>query len=136
EEVGGRRAIVHRHNSCRAYPADRMTPGTAFGDVGQAVLVPGLSTTSSYLCVAGASSERSLHSACHGAGTVIDMFKKDGRSGLDPRGRTTLRYRYDGAAPTVVPQLDDNGVNAALGILVDNELVSPVARMRPLAVLH
>jgi tRNA-splicing ligase RtcB len=136
EEVGGRRAIVHRHNSCRAYPADRMTPGTAFGDVGQAVLVPGLSTTSSYLCVAGASSERSLHSACHGAGTVIDMFKKDGRSDLDPRGRTTLRYRYDGAAPAVVPQLDDNGVNAALGILVDNALVSPVARMRPLAVLH
>jgi hypothetical protein len=113
-----------------------MTPGTAFGDVGQAVLVPGLSTTSSYLCVAGASSERSLHSACHGAGTVIDMFKRDGRSDFDPRGRTTLRYRYDGAAPAVVPQLDDNGVNAALGILVDNELVSPVARMRPLAVLH
>ena len=31
---------------------------------------------------------------------------------------------------------DDNGVNAALDVLVRNGLVRPVARMRPLAVLH
>ena len=60
EQVGGQRAIVHRHNSCRAYPAPMMQPGTAFGTVGQALLVPGTHRTSSYLCVAADTAERSL----------------------------------------------------------------------------
>ena len=135
EEVDGRVAIVHRHNSCRAYPAGRMRPGTAFGDVGQAVLVPGTNRTSSYVCVAGDRAERSLYSACHGAGTLIETFERLGRSGPDRRGRTTLRFSYSGAAPEEVPHLDDRGVDAALSILRDNGLVRPVARLRPLAVL-
>jgi RNA-splicing ligase RtcB len=136
EQVGDRPAIVHRHNSCRAYPASRMRPGTAFGSVGQAVLLPGTHRTSSYLCVAGDHPERSLYSACHGAGTVVDKFAADGESGSDRDGHTTLRYRYSGDAPARVPQLDDRGVDAALRILVTHGLVRPVARMRPLAVLH
>ena len=136
EQVAGAPAIVHRHNSCRAFPASRMTPGTAFGTVGQAVLLPGTHRTSSYLCVAGTDAERSLYSACHGAGTVIDKFVNDGVSAADHVGRSTLRFRYDDAAPTVVPHLDDRGVDAALRILVTNGLVRPVARMRPMAVLH
>jgi RNA-splicing ligase RtcB len=135
EEVAGRPAIVHRHNSCRAYPAARMTPGTAFGAVGQAVLLPGTHRTSSYLCVAGDDAERSLYSACHGAGTVIDTFAADGRSMSDPRGRSTLRFRYRDEAPSRVGHLDDRGVDAALAILVGAGLVRPVARMRPIAVL-
>jgi hypothetical protein len=47
----------------------------------------------------------------------------------------TARYRYDGAAPAEVPHLDDRGVNEALGILTSYDLVRPVARMRPFAVL-
>lgn len=136
EQVQGRRAIVHRHNSCRAYPASMMRPGTAFGAVGQALLVPGTHRTSSYLCVAGEGAESSLFSACHGAGTLIEEFERSGRSGRDPAGRSTLRFRYGQDAPTAVAQLDDRGVDEALGILVRNGLVRPVARMRPLAVLH
>jgi RNA-splicing ligase RtcB len=136
EQVGGRPAIVHRHNSCRAYPASRMPAGTDFGVVGQAVLLPGTNRTSSYLCVAGEQAESSLYSACHGAGTVIDAFAEDGRSVLDPAGRSTLRYRYSSAAPQRVTHLDDHGVNAALHVLSSNRLVSPVARMRPIAVLN
>jgi tRNA-splicing ligase RtcB len=136
EEVDGRRAVVHRHNSCRAYPASKMPSGTAFGTVGQAVLVPGTHRTSSYLCVAAAGAERSLHSACHGAGTIIDQFARRGVSGPCERGHTTLRFRYKEAEPTVVPHLDDRGVDEAVGILATHDLVRPVARLRPLAVLH
>jgi tRNA-splicing ligase RtcB (3'-phosphate/5'-hydroxy nucleic acid ligase) len=113
-----------------------MTPGTAFGSVGQAVLLPGTHRTSSYLCVAGDHPERSLYSACHGAGTVIDKFAASGESGSDHGRHTTLRYRYSGDAPARVPHLDDRGIDAALRILVTHGLVRPVARMRPLAVLH
>jgi RNA-splicing ligase RtcB len=136
EPIGGRRAIVHRHNAARAYPASRMAHHPVFGRIGQPVLLPGTSRTSSYLCVAGAGAERSLYSASHGAGTTVDEFARTGRSADDPRGRSTLRFRYAQREPVAVPQLDDRGVDAALRILQDDDVLRPVARMRPLAVLN
>lgn len=136
ETVGGERAVVHRHNSCRAYPAALMRSGTTFAQTGQAVLLPGTHRTSSYLCVAGSRAEDSLHSACHGAGTVIDQLVKQGISSIDPQRRSTVRFRYNDQAPSRVTHYDDQGVDAALGVLTDFGLVNPVARMRPIAVLH
>ena len=136
ERVGDTTAVVHRHNSCRAYPGSRMPAGTTFASTGQAVLLPGTHRTSSYLAVAGTSAADSLHTACHGAGTVVSDYRRRGLSGDDPLGRFTRRYRYSDAAPTEVSHFDDHGVNAALDILVRHGLVKPVARMRPLAVLH
>lgn len=136
ETVNGHSAVVHRHNSARAYPAELMQPGTTFAQTGQAVLLPGTNRTSSFLCVAGDQASRSLHSACHGAGTVIDDFERRGLSTLDPKGRTTKRFRYDDTAPAETAHLDDRGVGEALAILVRNGLVRPVARMRPFAVLN
>jgi tRNA-splicing ligase RtcB (3'-phosphate/5'-hydroxy nucleic acid ligase) len=136
EQVDGQAAIVHRHNSCRAYPAAKMPPGTAFGTVGQAVLVPGTHRTSSYLCVAGDGAERSLYSACHGAGTMIDQFVRRGISRPSEKGHTTLRFRYREDTPNVVPHLDDRGVEEAIRILAGHDLVRPVVRLRPLGVLH
>lgn len=136
EPVNGATAVVHRHNACRAFPASMMAPGTTFATTGQAVLLPGTHRTSSYLAVAGDSAENSLYSACHGAGTVVSDLVRRGLSAADPQGRSTRRYRYDDGAPTEVSHFDDNGVNAALDVLVGNGLVRPVARMRPVAVLH
>jgi RNA-splicing ligase RtcB len=136
EPVAGGTGVVHRHNACRAYPAAMMPPGSTFAETGQAVLLPGTHQTSSYLAVAGDRAADSLYSACHGAGTVVSDLVRRGLSAEDPQGRHTRRYRYDDAAPTLASHYDDNGVNAALDVLVRNELVRPVARMRPLAVLH
>ena len=135
EEVGGQAAVVHRHNCCRAYPAELMPPGTTFAETGQAVLVPGTHRTSSYLCV-GAGSAEALHSACHGAGTVVSEFARRGISQQDSQQRGTLRFRYDDCAPARASHLDDQGVDEVLGVLVRGGLVRPVARMRPFAVLH
>lgn len=135
EEVGGKPAVVHRHNSCRAYPADMMPQGTTFAQTGQAVLVPGTHRTSSYLCVAG-DSAASLYSACHGAGTVVSDFAGKGISGPDPLNRGTLRFRYGDTAPAEDTHFDDKGVDEVLGILTRAGLVKPVARMRPFAVLN
>jgi len=135
EEVAGQSAVVHRHNSCRAYSADLMRPGTTFSETGQAVLLPGTNRTSSYLAVAGPHAGRSLHSACHGAGTIVSQFEKSGLSTLHPERHRTLKFGYRDAAPAEVEHLDDLGVNAALDILVGHGLVRPVARLRPMAVL-
>jgi tRNA-splicing ligase RtcB len=138
EEPGpeGDTVVVHRHNACRAYPAELSPPGTVFAATGQAVLLPGTCRTSSYLAVAGPLAARSLYSACHGSGTVVEDFAARGLSTTHPAGHQTLRFRYHDAAPARVAHLDDNAVNAALAVLVDNGLVRPVARMRPLAVLN
>ncbi len=136
EQVGSETAVVHRHNACRAYPRDRMREGTTFAETGQAVLLPGTHRTSSYLGVAGDQAAASLHSACHGAGSVVSDLVRRGVSGPDPGRHQTQRYRYDDGAPTLADHYDDQGVNAALSVLARNGLVRPVARMRPIAVLH
>ena len=135
EPVGDITGVVHRHNSCRAFPADMMTPGSVFSQTGQAVLVPGTHRTSSYLGVAGDAAADSLYSACHGAGSVISDLVSRGLS-EEHAHHSTRRYRYSDAEPTWVAHYDDNGVNAAMDVLVRNNLVRPVARMRPLAVLN
>ena len=135
ETVGGTQAFVHRHNACRAHPAALMKDHPAFARTGQPLLLPGTNRTSSYLCVPQDTAHRSLYTACHGTGSIISAFERSGRSGPDPAGRATARYRYDGAAPAEVPHLDDRGVDEALSILTGHGLVRPVARMRPFAVL-
>jgi tRNA-splicing ligase RtcB (3'-phosphate/5'-hydroxy nucleic acid ligase) len=132
----GRTAVVHRHNSCRAYPAQLAPAGTVFASTGQAVLLPGTCRTSSYLAVAGPLAADSLYSACHGAGTLVADFAARGLSHPHPRRHRTLRFGYRDAVPQEVEHLDDNGVNAALGVLTEHGLVRPVARLRPFAVLN
>lgn len=136
ESINGETAVVHRHNAARAYPASRMAHHPVFGRIGQPLLLPGTNRTSSYLCVAGEGAHRSLYSASHGAGTTVKDFVARGLSGRDPRGRVTLRFDYSHGGPTEVEQLDDRGVDETLGILRDHDILRPVARLRPFAVLN
>jgi len=136
ERIEGRDVLVHRHNTARAYPASQMRGHPAFSETGQPILLPGTSRTSSYLCVAAEGAHRSLFSACHGTGSIIDSFARRGLSGTDPAGHTTLRFRYPTPEPTFVPHLDSRGVDEGLRILTDHDLVRPVARLRPFAVLN
>ena len=133
EELRGESVVMHRHNSSRAFPAAMMAAHPVFATTGQPVLLPGSNRTSSFLCVAGDDADATLHTTCHGTGTIIADFEKRGLSAVDPQGRSTLRFRYDTAAPERVPHLDDRGVTAGLDILVRNGIVRPVARMRPIA---
>jgi RNA-splicing ligase RtcB len=136
EEINGETAVVHRHNAARAYPASRMTQHPIYGKIGQALLLPGTNRTSSYLCVAGEGAHSSLYSASHGAGSNIKDFVERGLSGRDPHRRTTLRFGYSSRAPLEVDQLDDRGVDETLRILGEHDIVRPVARLRPFAVLN
>ncbi len=135
-ESPGTTAVVHRHNSCRAYPAAMMPAGTTFASTGQAVLLPGTHRTSSYLAVAGEQASRSLYSACHGAGTVIADFAERGLSHTHRAGHRTLRFRYTDGAPAEESHLDDLGIDTAAGVLIQHGLDKPVARLRPFAVLN
>ncbi len=136
EEVAGATAIVHRHNAARAYPASRMAEHPVFGRTGQPLLLPGTSRTSSFLCVASEGAHRSLYSVSHGSGSNIGSFIERGLSGPDPRKRVTWRFDYSGNRPVDVPQFDDRGIDDTLAVLVAHDIVRPVARLRPFAVLN
>lgn len=136
ETVNGGAALVHRHNSARAFPKSKMQGHPVFATTGQPVLLPGTHRTSSYLCIPGEDSEQTLHSACHGAGSMVSDFVKRGLSGPDPEGHSTLRFGYTDAAPEQAPHFDDRGINEAVSILSYHGVVSPVARLRPFAVLN
>ncbi len=136
EQINGSTAVVHRHNAARAYPASRMAHHPIFGRIGQPLLLPGTSRTSSYLCVAREGSANTLYSAPHGAGTTVKQFEAAGISQRDPRGRVTLRYDYSGSAPVEVEQLDDRGIDDTLQTLRTADVLRPVARLRPFAVLN
>lgn len=136
EEINGKRSIVHRHNAARAFPASRMAGHPVFGVTGQPLLLPGTNRTSSYLCVAGEGAVDSLFSVSHGAGSSVKQFEKQGLSGRDPEGRRTLRFGYDRRQPDEVEQLDDRGVDDTLRTLAAHDIVRPVARLRPFAVLN
>jgi tRNA-splicing ligase RtcB len=135
ERLNGRAAVVHRHNSCRIYPPSAEPDHPVFGKIGRPLLLPGTSRTSSYVCVPGTSAHVSLSSMCHGAGTSIERFVASGLSGPDPYRRVTLRYDYAGGGPIEEHQLDDRGVDDAAGVLAREGIASPVARLRPFAVL-
>jgi RNA-splicing ligase RtcB len=136
EEIDGEQAIVHRHNAARAYPASRMSDHPLFGRTGQPLLLPGTSRTSSFLCVAGEGAAESLYSVSHGSGSNIESFVERGLSGPDPERRTTCRFDYSGNGPSLVEHLDDRGIDDTLSVLTEHDIVRPVARLRPFAVLN
>jgi tRNA-splicing ligase RtcB len=136
ENINGEAAVVHRHNAARAYPASRMAHHPVFAKTGQPLLLPGTNRTSSYLCVAAEGADRSLYSASHGAGTTVADFAARGLSGRDPQGRVTLRFDYTRRDPVELDQLDDRGVDEVLAIQHENQILRPVARLRPFAVLN
>jgi hypothetical protein len=136
EEVDGGAAVVHRHNSARACPASRMAGHPVFGRTGQALLLPGTSRTSSFLCVAGEGARHSLYSAPHGSGSNVESFLSRGLSGPDPQKRVTLRFDYSGNGPREVSHVDDHGIDDTLAVLMSHDMVRPVARLRPFAVLN
>lgn len=135
EPVNGGTAVVHRHNTARAYPPSMMAGHPVFARTGQPVLLPGTNRTCSYLCVADEGARASLHSANHGTGSIIDLFVRSGRSGPDPEAHRTLRFGYRSPEPVIVPHLDSAGVDEGLRILTAHRVVRPVARLRPFAVL-
>lgn len=136
EDFLGQSVVVHRHNSSRAFPRSKLGDHPAFAATGQPVLLPGTNRTSSFLCVAAEGAALSLHTTCHGTGTLIANFERRGISRADPTGRSTLRFRYDTPTTERVPHLDDRGVREGLDILVRSGIVQPVARMRPIAGLN
>ena len=134
EQVDGRAVWVHRHNACRVPLPDRLSGSSPFRH-GYPVLLPGTNRTVSYLCVGGTGSTASLHSVNHGAGAWVRAFAQRGLSHALPDAAPTQLFHYATSEVEEVPRLSDEGVMAALHVLMTHDIARPVARLRPLATL-
>lgn len=126
EPWGEGKAWVARHNSCRVAPR---APAIVAGDHD----VP------SYIGCGAIDGAPELHSYDHGAGSIIDTWRRTGK--LQATYRTTLRVKLDRGRGgevqrrEIVPVRTAGPIEHLMDTLGHNGIVHRVARLRPIATL-
>mgnify|MGYP001115280528 CR=1 FL=1 len=131
ERIGERMFWIHRHNAVRVTPSSCLSADNPYRETGHPVLLPGTERTSSYLCASGEGATETLHSAGHGAGHAVQSLGRVVSDSMPP----TRIYGYGDRRVELRPGLSDDGVEAVLQGLTAHDIVRPVARLRPVAVL-
>jgi tRNA-splicing ligase RtcB len=140
EEHGGRAVWVHRHGASCARPPSALAHDPVLGDIGQPVPIPGSMGTASYIGVTARGVERTFHSVAHGAGRTMEKISAAER--FDPEqiardlateGIRLYRYGTDTIAGQAPASFKD--VHAVVEAMTAFELIRPVVRLRPIAVL-
>lgn len=134
ERIDGRDLWVHRHNAARVVGPSGLAEGHPYRAIGQPVMVPGTSRTSSFVVVGRDGARASLYSVDHGAGRTVERFEMAGL--LSPRpDAVTRKYTYGSPAPEILPHMSDEAIEEVMEVAVAGNIASPAARLRPLAVL-
>ncbi len=121
EQIGGKTVIVHRHTANRVFD-------------GKPVIVSGFNTTNSYLAVGLKNAEEHLFASDHGAGITIKKMEAEGYSKAHPQEYTTHIYQTRSPYKKVVHHITNEGIDFVMKNLESAGILSPVARLRPLAV--
>ena len=140
ESQNGDSFWVHRHGASRAFPASCFTADPVLGETGQPVPIPGSMGADSFIAVARPGAAQTFYSVAHGAGRLIDKQHaaarfEEAQIEADVRASGVRLYRYGsdniaGQAPASFK--DAAAVVAAMSAF---DLIQPVARLRPIAVL-
>jgi tRNA-splicing ligase RtcB len=134
-----KRLYVHRKGATRALPPGDSDLPPDLRDAGQPVLVGGSMGTASYILAGAAGNEdRSLSSACHGAGRIMSRgqakkrFKgRDVKAGLRAQGIVVRSASNAGAAEEAPGAYKD--IDRVVDVTTAAGLAVPVARLTPLA---
>ena len=121
ERIAGEDLIVHRSGTTRVTP-------------GKPVIISGHSTASSYIGLGLPEAEKYLFSADHGAGETIKRYKKERGEKPHPKRYETKMFTRKGGCE-VVAHIENDGLDYLINHLEREHIVSPVALVRPLAVL-
>jgi tRNA-splicing ligase RtcB len=131
---------VHRHGTSRAVPPGHLAHDPALHELGQLVPLPGSMGTDSYLALAGPGTAGSFHSVAHGAGRVLDKDRAaesyaeaQVEDEMASRGIRLYRYGADHIGGQAPASFKD--VHRVLDVMAELDLIRPVARLRPIAVL-
>ena len=136
--IGDRELMIHRHGASEARPADAYAPGHAFARTGQLLGIPGAPGRASYLAAAR-NTAPTYYTANHGAGRSLDRSVARERFGeqetleavVSSGARLARRGlgRFAGENPVAYKDVD-----GVLGLAAEGGLLTPVARLCPLAI--
>jgi tRNA-splicing ligase RtcB len=140
ERHGGEWLWVHRHGASSARPPGVLTHDPILAAIGQPVPVPGSMGSDSYIGVAQPGVAATFHSVAHGAGRVMQKVEaaetydpSDVESGVRSRGIRLYRYGTDNIAGQAPASFKN--VQRVVEAMEALDLIRPVVRLRPVAVL-
>jgi tRNA-splicing ligase RtcB len=131
---------VHRHGTSRAVPPAHLHHDPLLLELGQPLPLPGSMGTDSYLALARPGVEGSFHSVAHGAGRVLDKgaaaatYAEEQVEG-EMRSRGIRLYRYGADAIGGQAPASFKNVHRVLEVMAELDMIRPVLRLRPIAVL-
>ncbi len=140
EEHYGKNLWVHRNGTSRAYGPSRMDHHPIFRQTGEPAFIPTSMSTEAYLCVGTDGNESSFYSCNHGAGkstektdTIIPTNKEELDKKLESKGVKL----YNGRSSRVIEQDSSHykRADAVIASVTENNIVKPVAKMQPIAVI-
>jgi tRNA-splicing ligase RtcB len=140
EEHFGKQAWVHRNGTSRAYGPSRMADHPLFGQTGEPAFIPTSMSTEAYLCVGQDGNDSTFFSCNHGAGksaTKTDSVIPENKAELDKKLETKGVKLYNGRSSKVIEQ-DSSHYKRAEDVIASveqNQIVKPVAKMQPVAVI-
>jgi tRNA-splicing ligase RtcB len=140
ETFGGAPVWVHRHGASRALPASAARGDEVLEEIGQPVSVPGSMGTHSYLAVAEPGAAHTYHSVAHGAGRVMEKDEAKERYEADQVERDLAQQGirlYRSGKDNIAGQAPASfkSPHQVLDVMTAFNLVRPVVRLRPIAVL-
>jgi tRNA-splicing ligase RtcB len=140
EEHGGQTLWVHRHGASHAVPPAALAHDPVLRETGQPVPIPGSMGTDSYIAVTADGVDATFHSVAHGAGRTLEkidaavQFDADQVTrDLGADGIRLYRYGTDNIAGQAPASFKD--VRRVVEAMTAFQLIRPVARLRPVAVL-
>jgi tRNA-splicing ligase RtcB len=133
EKVENENYWVHRHNALRIAPNSELDHNPVFSKYGHPLILPGTDRTSTYICMRGSKTEKSLNSIDHGFGNLIYPVLLSGN--YKTKKLTSKMYNYTKNGFIENALINDNQLWDTIQYLESEEILKPVARLRPLATL-
>jgi len=140
EQHGGETLWVHRHGASRALPAGMQQAEPIFNELGHPVPVPGNMGSDSFLALTAPGATQTFCSVAHGSGRVVEKDRaaeqfneEEVTRGLHSSGVRLYRYFADNIAGQAPASF--KSVHRVIEAMTAHEMIRPLARLRPRAVL-
>jgi len=135
----GKKVLVHRNNTSRAFGPQKMKGIKFFEETGEPVFLPSSMSTPAYFGVATDENETTFFSSAHGTGKAKNKGPeevKDKKELLEKMKRHKVKL-YNAKSKGIIQQDSANykDVEKAMEGMQANKIMKPVLKMKPIAVL-
>lgn len=139
EEHFGKKVMVHRSNTSRAYGPEKMTSHPLYKETGEPVFIPSSMATDAYLCVGTDRNQESFFSAPHGTGKGKNSAEKSVESKEELFAKMKEKgVRLYNAKSSIVINQDSaryKDISRVIAGVEANGIAHVVAKMQPVAVI-